>query len=210
MENKDFTKEFFQKAWGPEGYMERFSYGVGIKKVCEICMRPFFDKKKTALEIGPGGGAFTELLQGEFKYLTAIDVIKQPKQFLKYRNFTFIELNNQDFNCTGVPDNSIDFAFSYNVFCHFSNDAIAQYLKGVHRVLKQGGDFVFMLSNFEHSKKHFMDEADNYVLGDILPTGHFYKNMETVDIVTSANQWTVVYSNMIPEHRDIIVHLRKK
>lgn len=210
--NKDFTKEFFQRTWGEDGYYEYFSYGVGIDKVCEICLYPFMNIQHTALEIGCGGGVFTKKMVGFFKGVTAVDVIKQPPmldEFLFHTRLKYIELPDQSFDLPGIPDNSIDFAFAYNVFCHLSNDAIKEYLRAVNRVLKPGGNFVFMLSDFNQAKKH-IEDANKYQLGDLLPMGHFYQDGRTVDIIAYKEQWEIVNRNMIKEHRDIIIHLKKK
>lgn len=200
------NKEFFQRTWGDEGYYEYFSYGVGIKKVMEVCLFPFFDNNKVALEIGCGGGTFTEKMIGRFEYVIAIDVIKRPRH-LYHKDFTYIELPDNTYNCEGILDNCIDFCFSYNLFCHLSNEQIKEYISDVHRTLKPRGDFVFMLANYKHTKKHLDKEYD---LGELTPVGHYVQDERTLDFIIDKDQWEVVSPNMIPEHRDIIVHLKKK
>lgn len=190
----DFTKDFFKTAWGPGGYYENFSYGVGIDNVCAKCLYPFLAQDKKVLEIGSGGGVFTKRIFPWAAELTCIDVVPQTPGAICDK---YIELDNQDYFCTGVPDNSIDFAFSYNVFCHLSNEAIRQYLTSVNRILAPGGDFVFMLSSYGGE------------LGTLLPVGHFAQDERTLDLVIGEG-WDIVSRNMIPEHRDIIVHLKKK
>lgn len=200
----DFTKEFFQTSWGESGYYENFSYGVGIEKVCEKCLYPFFNLNHNALEIGPGGGSFTKRMVGRFKNLVAVDVIKMPAQFSGYKDFYFIELPDQ---CYDLPDlERIDFCFSYNVFCHLSNKALTEYFMNINRVLNPGADFVFMLANYEHTKKNF---SEDYHLGEMTPVGHFAQSDRTIDVIVG-KEWEIVRRNMIPEHRDIIVHLKKK
>jgi SAM-dependent methyltransferase len=189
----DFTKEFFIRTWGPGGYYENFSYGVGIEKVCEVCLYPFLKQDKQVLEIGSGGGVFTERIIKETRWLTCIDVIPKPKNI---NPLVYIELPDKDYSCTRIPDHSQDFAFAYNVFCHLSNEALTEYIKSVYRVLKPGGDFVFMLSSYGGD------------LGTLLDMGHFAQDDRTIDIVVGP-EWEIVSRNMIPEHRDIIVHLRK-
>jgi SAM-dependent methyltransferase len=200
----DFDKQFFQTAWGEEGYLESFSYGVGIESVCEVGLLPFFSPHKDALEIGPGGGTFTSRMVGNFNHLTVMDVIRRPLAFKDFDNFTYIELSDRNFDCP-VPAYSIDFAFSYNVFCHLSNDALSKYLKGINKALKFGGDFVFMLSNYRHTSKI---DGDRYSLGDLMPVGHFCQDLRTLDLIIDDN-WEVVNNNLLPDHRDIVIHLRK-
>lgn len=205
----DLSKQFFQKAWGEHGYYEYFSYGVGIDAFCEVALTPFLSEEKIALEIGPGGGTFTDKMVGKFKLLTAIDVIQMPERFKLFENFNYIELPDRNYSCAGVPRGSIDFCFSYNVFCHLSNEALREYLKSVNDVLKVGGDFVFMLSNFKHTSRVTKNPHD-FSIGDFLPMGHFYQDLRTLDLVADLDRWEVVNRNLLPEHRDIVIHLKKK
>lgn len=205
----DLPKTFFQQAWGKYGYYEYFSYGVGIDKVCEVALTPFLSEENNALEIGSGGGTFTDKMNGKFKTLTAIDVIRMPDRFSEFDNFRYIELPDRNFSCDGIERESIDFCFSYNVFCHLSNDAIREYLKSVNEVLKEGGDFVFMLSNYRHTSKVTKD-ANKYSLGDFLPMGHFYQDFRTLPLVADFDRWEVVSDNLLPDHRDIVIHLKKR
>src|SRR5688572_5875873 len=145
MINKDFSKQFFTQSWGPDGYYENFSYGVGIDKVCEVALYPFINTITRVLEIGSGGGVFTKRIIPRVDDLICIDVIPKPQAL---NGVQYIELGNQDYYCTGVNDDSIEFAFSYNCFCHLSNEAIREYLKSVNRVLRKGKSFVFMLSRY--------------------------------------------------------------
>lgn len=194
----DYDKQFFIDSWGKDGYYENFSYGVGIDKVCEVCLYPFINSTVRVLEIGSGGGVFTERTWPKVGSLTCIDVIPKPDHFPD--NVLYVELDNQDYNCSYIPDNSIDFCFCYNVFCHLSNNAIKQYLESVREVLRPGGDFVFMLSTYGRDRND---------LGELLPMGHFSQDERTLPLVIGEG-WEVVSENMIPEHRDIIVHLRRK
>ena len=201
----DFTKEQFINFWGT-GYYEEFTYGIGIQEVINRTIVPFHNVK--CREIGCGGGVFTKVLSQHFDKVIGIDVI--PKHDgLRYPNVKYIELDNQDYKCTGVEDNLIDFVFSYGVFCHFSNDAIKEYLQSIYRVLKKGGECVIMISNFDKLKADFpdYDTWDKYKLGDRMLIGHFYQDDRTVDIMK--DKFKIISRNLTPDHRDIVVHLKK-
>lgn len=191
MSNQDFTKEFFVRTWGPDGYYENFSYGVGIERVFDECVFPFLHKNDV-LEIGSGGGVFTRKMWNKSDSLICIDVIPMPPDLPPV---PYIELNDKDYYCTGLEDGTFHFVFAYNVFCHLSNEALIQYVKSVRRVIRTGGNFVFMLSSYGGE------------LGTLLPMGHFSQDDRTIDIIVGEG-WQIVSRNMIPEHRDIIVHLK--
>lgn len=203
----DFTKAQFIDFWGNTGYYERFNYGIGFDEVVNRTILPFANKEYTCLEIGCGGGVFTEVLSQHFGQVIAIDVI--PEHYgVRYPNVKFIELDSQDYDCTGVKSNSIDFVFSYGVFCHFSNDAIGKYVQSINRVLKKGSEGIIMISNFDKLKDEFPNYCDwskcNY--GELMNIGHFYQDDRTIDIFSKL---TILSRNLTPEHRDIVIHIKK-
>ncbi len=203
----DFTKEEFQNFW-PMGYYENFGWGVGIETVIAKSIIPFLDPNKIALEIGCGGGVFTKRMR--FKHTYAIDVIKKPASLDGISNLTFIEAPDRDFTCFGIEDNSIDFCYSYGVFCHLSNTALIEYVNSVYRVLKPGGDFVFMISCFENIKaaNPNFEDYSKLKLGDLMKIGHFVQDQRTIRLIVDS-RWETVTENLIPNHRDLIIHLKK-
>ena len=205
--NNDFTKEFFIRVW-PNGYSEP-GYGIGNNEIVKICITPFKDKEKNVVEIGPGAGVFTRHLL-DFKHIYLLDVVPRPAAIPKNENITFIELADQDFFCTGIEDNTIDFIFAHGVFCHLSNDALKTYMTSIHRILKTGGDCIFMIANIENTKKSFKEDINEFKLGDLLPMGHFYQSQETLDFIIDSNDYEFINRNMSPDHRDFLVHIKKK
>jgi len=207
--DEDYTKKFFQTAWGPDGYYENFSFGVGIDKVKEAMITPFIDPNTDALELGCGAGAFTEFMIGKFRSVTAIDVIKKPPSFFPEVNY--IEAPDRDFTCYEIPNDSMDFVFSYGLFCHLSNEALRQYVESVYWVLRPNGNFTFMLSNYTNYKKYFPEDNTIYDRKKnlLLATGHFHQDEQTIYEIANLSEWTLVSANMIPEHRDICIHLKK-
>jgi SAM-dependent methyltransferase len=147
---QDLSKDRFKELW-PCGYLENFGLGyhdTAFTDVCEIC-RPFFDRNGIALELGPGRGRWTVMLAAEFRQVVALDVISMPASLARLTNLVYVELADRDYACTGVQDNSVDFAFSFGLFCHLSNEACAAYLASVYRVLKPGGALVASFANWE-------------------------------------------------------------
>jgi len=75
-----------------------------------------------------------------------------------------MELSDRDYECTGVADDSVDFVFSFGVFCHLPNSALRTYLSSIYRKLKPGGTGLIMFADFNrhfrYSKVHFQNEAE--------------------------------------------------
>lgn len=100
---------------------------------------PYINPGHTALEIGPGGGRWTQYLV-KMKHVYAVDyhdaMFDEVRRWVTSPNLTLIKNNGTDF--PGVPDASIDFLFSFDVFVHLDADIIAAYLDSMKRVLKPG------------------------------------------------------------------------
>lgn len=146
----DNDKEEFLKAW-PGGYMENWDvYGVraavALEAVVAKCLAPFYSRAHDCLEIGCGLGFWTrQFLLPNFRSVTALDLLPQPP--LQAPGFTYIEVPNKSYSCHGVADASIDFAWSFGVFCHLSLEANQEYLHGIFRCLRPGGRVALFYSN---------------------------------------------------------------
>jgi len=109
---------------------------------------PYVNPSDTALEIGPGGGRWTQYLLG-FQKLYVVDYYEQllaelRKNFNK-PNMIFVKNNGDDF--PGVPDKAIDYLFCFGTFVHLEVDLIDRYLANIRRVLKPGGSAVIQYSD---------------------------------------------------------------
>lgn len=178
MKKKNYSKKDFLDFWGKTGYVETWDghqYNWS-KEIQDLVLNEIgSEKEKVVLEIGCGAGYWTKFLCENSKQVFAIDLIPKPK--IDSKNFKYIENKDMQFDCSALEDNSIDFAFSFGVFCHLSFDACESYLKDVMRVLKNGGSAIFMYSDDEGLKK-FFDDSDfkaNMIYGqfndysDIMP-----------------------------------------
>lgn len=94
------------------------------------------------LEIGPGGGRWSEVLQRRADHLVLGDVAERVLDLCRAR---FTDATNIDYVLTeaatlpGVADRSVDFFWSFDVFVHIAPLDIASYLSEIARVLKPDG-----------------------------------------------------------------------
>ncbi len=94
------------------------------------------------LEIGPGGGRWTEALEPLAAQLVLVDLSESCIQVCKER---FAQSNKIEFHvndgCTldFLDTDSLDHIWSYDVFVHISPKEAGQYLKEFARVLRSGG-----------------------------------------------------------------------
>lgn len=145
------TKADFVSEWGPAGYRENFDVyakqvGATEEQVVGAGLARHFNKNHVALEIGCGGGFWSERhLCPNFKHVTGLDVL--PGKPFSAPNFTYIELPDRNYSCYGIPDESIDFVWCFGVLCHLNLASIQTYLNSVYRVLKHGGTAVIEFSN---------------------------------------------------------------
>lgn len=101
------------------------------------------------LEIGPGPGkmAFSLMENGwEGQYYgvdSKVQFVDWCRKHItaKHPEFQFrhVDLTQPDFHVQPCPDNTFDLVSLHSVFTHMDPEAIQQYLKEIHRILKPGG-----------------------------------------------------------------------
>ena len=97
------------------------------------------------IEIGPGAGRWTAVLQSRARTLTLVDISPAcldicRQQFVGAANMRYVLSSGS--NLVGVPDESIDFIWSFDVFVHISPVDTEGYLREFRRVLRPGGRVV--------------------------------------------------------------------
>lgn len=113
-------------------------------------IEPFFGTCDVLLEIGAGGGRFTEVLLPRCKKLIAVDTSPTMLDLLRERfaGDSRLECRLVDGRGLGqIADDSVDAAFSYGVFVHLQHWDIYHYLAELGRVLKPGGKALIQHSN---------------------------------------------------------------
>ena len=111
--------------------------------VAEVMM-PSMHAGQNILEIGAGRGRWSAILAPIAAKLHLTDLCESNINFLKKR---FSTHSNIEYICTdsklhGIPDSSVDFIWSFDVFVHVELSDIQPYAPELRRVLKQGGSCI--------------------------------------------------------------------
>ena len=94
------------------------------------------------LEIGPGGGRWSDVLQPRADRLVLMEVTERALELCRER---FAGASNVEYVLTegatlpSVPDGSVDSIWSFDVFVHVAPVDVASYLAEIARVLRPGG-----------------------------------------------------------------------
>ena len=114
-----------------------------LSKVVKKHLRPYVRPDAVVLEIGAGGGRWTQYLIGAREVVIA----ELNPQFFRYLRKRFRKQRHKlrfyetsGFELNGIESASIDFAFSFGTFVHIEPEGIDEYLAEIHRVLKPGAN----------------------------------------------------------------------
>lgn len=103
---------------------------------------PNLGEARAILEIGPGGGRWSEILQPRAERLVLVDVTPRALQLCRERlgdpaNVDYVLSEGGAF--PAVEAASIDWVWSFDVFVHIAPLDVASYLSEIARVLRPGG-----------------------------------------------------------------------
>jgi SAM-dependent methyltransferase len=110
--------------------------------VVQHLLEPHVPEGSRILEIGPGGGRWTEFLVRRASHLTVVDLTPRCIELCRARfagrsNITFHVNDGSDLGF--VPDASIDRIWSFDVFVHIQAIDIEAYVAQFPRILRPGG-----------------------------------------------------------------------
>lgn len=111
-------------------------------------LMPHVRPSDTGLEIGPGGGRWTQYLL-RMKKLYVVDFHREILEELagKITAQNVIPIHNNGTDFPGVPDAEVDFLFSFGVFVHLEPHIIVSYLQNMRRVLKSSAKVLIQYSD---------------------------------------------------------------
>lgn len=129
------------------------------------------------LEIGCGGGQWSAQICDEVSKLYCVDVLSEEHNnffnFVGHDKKGKIEYYQVDnFDLDDIPDNSLDYVFSYDVFCHISSSGINSYLKSLYKKCKKGCVLNIMYADvykyFESEPEHIYISQTEFGEDDIV------------------------------------------
>jgi SAM-dependent methyltransferase len=114
----------------------------------------FLAEGKTMLELGCGAGRMSHCFAARFGHLIAVDIsprmLDHAREVLHgIANVTLVQSNGIDLS--PVPDESVDFVFSYLVLQHLPERGLVQtYIGEILRILRIGGICLFQFHSTEN------------------------------------------------------------
>lgn len=148
-----------------------YGYNSILYTVYSACIRPYITASTVVLEIGPGRGAWSKtFLHRNCRKLYAVDVADPAHtHFWDYvgrdSRAEYLVVNN--LLLAGVPDDSIDFFFSFGVFCHLKPEMCEEYLLAIFRKMKHGSRGFLMIADFDKYEQ-CRAMADRFSVGRFL------------------------------------------
>jgi SAM-dependent methyltransferase len=141
----------WRKDWTPETFFE------SGEEDYQRLVAPFFERAhwmpegKSMLELGCGAGRMTRSFSQRFSKVYAFDISAEMLQHAQVLvpeapHINWVLGNGTDL--AGLPDQTVDFAFSYIVLQHMPDPAFAlRYIQEMLRVLRPEGIFLFQFNS---------------------------------------------------------------
>ena len=143
--SRRFTSTTNKKLWNEYDWSRRGEEWTKDQKWKEQIINEFIlpnvPEGGAVLEVGPGGGRWTELLQQRVSRLYVVDVSERAIELCRER---FADCPNIEFQVgkgasVNVIDCSLDAIWSYDVFVHINPQDARSYFREFRRILRPGG-----------------------------------------------------------------------
>jgi len=128
---------------------------------------PYVNSDSVVLEIGPGGGRYTQYLLSA-KQLILVELNPEFFPYLTKRfkghvsKFRFYRTKGYELH--GIDTSYVDFVVSFGTFVHIEPEGIYEYLKNIKRVLKPGG-----IVAIQYANKRKKEAQRNLTFSDMNP-----------------------------------------
>jgi len=123
---------------------------------------PFVTLDKVCMEIGSGGGRWTQYLL-PCRQLICVELNPEMFDYIRKRfgdpkHVSYITTHGDDL--PSVPNAYVDFIFSFGTFVHLEMERIARYVESMSLVAKTGADVILQISN--RHKEHSLAEKPSF------------------------------------------------
>lgn len=166
---KKLEKELllFQNIWHDgfyTGYQKKRNQ-KGLEKYLKKTLKKKKFREASLLEIGSGGGQWTKFIYDLkiFDKIYCIDALSsEHNKFWEYlgsdskKVISYFKV--EDFSLDFINDNSLDYVFSYDTFCHISLTGTEAYLESLSKKCKDEADILIMYADPE---KYLKSEPEN-------------------------------------------------
>jgi hypothetical protein len=199
------TENFFSYVWDG-GYYEGnpLDYFSVLHATYLRCVKSYVKSDTTALEIGPGKGAWTSCMLSA-KDVWCIDALPVEDTQFAYTNIDNIKyVHVHDYLMQELPDNYFSYAFSYGCLCHVPFEGIEEYARNMFAKLLSGADVFWMVAD---------DEKHRIVTGTGIPDvgpGHWYNaGIERTCNMLKEVGYQIVESDVKTVSRDPVIYFKK-
>jgi 2-polyprenyl-3-methyl-5-hydroxy-6-metoxy-1,4-benzoquinol methylase len=133
-------------AWDWSQGGEEWNMGTEWRRaVVDDLILPYVTSHSVTLEVGPGAGRWSAALQAASAKLILVDITEISMELCRER---FAECSNVEYRLTdgaglpGMPDETIDFIWSFDVFVHIAPQDQRAYMRDFARVMRPGAKAV--------------------------------------------------------------------
>ena len=145
--NKKLWNDYYDWSDSGEEWTQEVKKYRGINpeewknELIENTINKYFKNNSTTLEIGPGGGRWTSILEKICKNLVLVDISPKCLEICKKRfsDEKHIEYFLIEKDLSFIENSSINYVWSYDVFVHINPSIIKKYIEEIQRILKQNG-----------------------------------------------------------------------
>jgi len=157
----DKTKDWYSKdiEWRherKEGLHDKLLFDKIESKIGQFSKMGASSALYNSLEIGPGYGKFSKLFLA-WRLNFYVDILphchSKIKKLFNPQQHKYIKFYTTDRTaCPEIPDNAVNFVFSWDTFPFFTQEHIREYLLDIHRVVLPGGYIFIHYANCEYDR----------------------------------------------------------